>query len=183
MLRKAEEFLGLRLMSIQAFHDQRGWFAESYQESKFSELGIKERFVQDNISFSKKGTLRGLHYQKAPHAQGKLVYVAHGSVYDVVVDLRKDQPTFGDHFCIELTWENHLALYAPPGFAHGFLALEDTVFCYKCTTPYVPGAEAGIHWNGKFGLEWAINKIGFPESEISYKDAHWPQFREIKETL
>ena len=129
------------------FGDQRGYFMEVYNEAAAQALGFHETFVQDNLSKSAKGILRGLHYQIEPHAQGKLVHVLAGRAWDVAVDLRRGSPTFGKWVARELSGDNGLALWVPPGFAHGFLALEDdTLLLYKCTTPYTPAAERAVHY-------------------------------------
>jgi dTDP-4-dehydrorhamnose 3,5-epimerase len=149
---------GLWIIEPKIFRDSRGFFMESYHYKKFSENGIHETFVQDNISRSIKGTLRGLHYQLAPNGQGKLVRVTEGVVFDVAVDIRIDSPTFGHWFGYILSAENRHALYIPPGFAHGFCVLTDEAeFTYKCTDFYVPEAERTIVWNDpQIGIEWPI---------------------------
>ncbi|MGL6115869.1 MAG: dTDP-4-dehydrorhamnose 3,5-epimerase, partial [Cetobacterium sp.] len=129
------------------FGDNRGFFMESYSKKDFAEIGMDVEFVQDNHSKSKKGVLRGLHFQ-TKHIQGKLVRVTAGSVLDVAVDLRKDSSTFGKHYLVELTADNKKMFYIPPGFAHGFLTLEDnTEFQYKCTDYYAPEFDSGVLWN------------------------------------
>jgi dTDP-4-dehydrorhamnose 3,5-epimerase len=148
---------GVMLIKPQLFHDARGRFFESFQENRYAQHGIQLKFVQDNISYSKKGTLRGLHYQ-LQHPQGKLVSVLQGKVFDVAVDIRLGSPTFGHSFGCELSYENHHQLYVPPGFAHGFYVLsEDVCFHYKCTDYYHPKDEQGIAWNDP-----ALN-IAWPE--------------------
>jgi dTDP-4-dehydrorhamnose 3,5-epimerase len=137
---------GLIIIEPNVFTDQRGYFYEGFQQKRFAELGIPT-FVQDNISRSAKNVVRGLHYQ-LPDPQGKLVGVTRGSVWDVVVDIRKSSPTFGQWFGITLSDENHTQMYVPPGFAHGFCALSEVAdFYYKCTHAYSPGNEHGIAWN------------------------------------
>lgn len=161
---------------IPAIHkDDRGWFYEFYNKTTFNEAGIKENFVQENTSFSKKGVIRGLHFQIAPNAQGKLVTVLSGKVLDVVVDLRKASSTFGKvHYCI-LDSEKHNSLMVPEGFAHGFAALEDTIFYYKVTNAYHRPSEMGIVWNDpRLNIQWTVqNPI------ISEKDAVLPTLDEL----
>ncbi|MGL4654253.1 dTDP-4-dehydrorhamnose 3,5-epimerase [Cetobacterium sp.] len=149
------------------FGDNRGFFMESYSRKDFEEIGMDIEFVQDNHSKSKKGVLRGLHFQ-TEHVQGKLVRVTAGAVLDVAVDLRKDSPTFGKYYLVELTAENKKMFYIPPGFAHGFLTLEDnTEFLYKCTDYYAPEFDSGILWNdSEVGIEWNFEQYGLSESEI-----------------
>jgi len=149
---------GLWIIEPRVFVDARGFFMESYNRRKFWENGIYEEFVQDNISRSIKGTLRGLHYQLSPHSQGKLVRVTEGAVFDVAVDLRLGSSTFGKWFGYTLSAENRHALYIPPGFAHGFCVLtEEAEFTYKCTTFYAPEAERSIIWNDpQISIEWPI---------------------------
>lgn len=137
------------------YRDKRGYFYEVYSEKEIgAEIG--QKFVQDNLSYSEKGTLRGMHYQMNPHAQGKLVQVLKGSVYDVCIDVRKGSPSFGKSFGCILSDENHKMLYVPPGFAHGFLALSGPVlFLYKCTEFYAPNAERSLLWNDPaLGIRW-----------------------------
>lgn len=149
---------GLWIIEPKIFWDKRGFFMESYNQRKFHENGITEEFVQDNISRSVKGILRGLHYQLAPHSQGKLVRVTRGAVFDVAVDIRLGSPTFGNWFGYTLSGENKHALYIPPGFAHGFCVLTDEAeFTYKCTAFYAPEAERSIAWNDpQIAIKWPI---------------------------
>jgi dTDP-4-dehydrorhamnose 3,5-epimerase len=166
------------LVSIEpgVFHDDRGFFMESFRQSEFAFHGIHERFVQDNHSLSKKGVLRGLHYQKDPGAQGKLVRVVKGSVWDVAVDIRKGSASFLRWKALELNESNNLMLYVPPGFAHGFAALSDEVhLLYKCTAEYDPRLDAGIRWDDPdIGVSWPVaNPI------VSPKDAALPLARDI----
>ena len=149
------------------FGDNRGFFMESYSRKDFAEIGMDIEFVQDNHSKSKKGVLRGLHFQ-TQHVQGKLVRVTAGAVLDVAVDLRKDSPTFGKYYLVELTAENKKMFYIPPGFAHGFLTLEDnTEFLYKCTDYYAPEFDSGILWNdSEVGIEWNLEKYRLSEDTI-----------------
>ena len=153
------------------FGDNRGFFMESYSKKDFSEIGMDVEFVQDNHSKSKKGVLRGLHFQ-TQHVQGKLVRVTAGSVLDVAVDLRKDSPTFGKHYLVELTADNKKMFYIPPGFAHGFLTLEDnTEFQYKCTDYYAPEFDSGVLWNDSdIGIDWNFEKYGLSAEAILLSD-------------
>lgn len=157
------------------FGDPRGFFMETYKHSDFVRAGIAEHFVQDNHSRSSGGVLRGLHYQIAPHAQGKLVRCLRGAVYDVAVDIRKNSPTFGSWVEVELSEENGLMLYVPPGFAHGFLVLSDSAdVLYKCTAEYCPEDDRGIIWNDPdLNIHWPINT-----PSLSEKDSRHPRLRD-----
>ncbi len=168
---------GLLIIKPKVFGDERGYFFESFREDIMKSNGLTSKFVQDNQSMSSKGILRGLHFQKDPFAQGKLVRVIKGSVLDVAVDIRKKSPTYGQHFLIELNEENKTMFYIPPGFAHGFLTLEDdTLFSYKCTNYYNKESEGAIRWNSKsLNVDWGIvNPI------LSSKDATAPTFDEFQ---
>jgi len=173
---------GLIVIETKVFRDDRGFFIESYNEREFKEIGLGIDFVQDNHSFSRKGVLRGLHFQ-LKHPQGKLVRVISGRVFDVAVDLRPNLPTFGKWYGVELSGENALQFYIPPGFAHGFIALEEnTHFLYKCTEFYYPNDEVGIIWNDlDLSIRWPINQV--EEIIISDKDKKLPTFREVKDLL
>lgn len=153
------------------FGDNRGFFMESYSKKDFSQIGLDVEFVQDNHSKSKKGVLRGLHFQ-TQYVQGKLVRVTAGSVLDVAVDLRKDSSTFGKYFLVELTAENKKMFYIPPGFAHGFLTLEDnTEFQYKCTDYYASEFDSGVLWNDSdIDIDWNFEKYGLSIDEILLSD-------------
>jgi len=148
---------GILLIKPRVFYDGRGRFFESFQAQRYAEHGITLDFVQDNISYSQQGTLRGLHYQ-LQHPQGKLVSVLRGKVLDVAVDIRLGSPTFGQSFSCELSDENHYQLYVPPGFAHGFCVLsEEVCFHYKCTDYYQPKDEHGIAWNDPaLNIAWPL---------------------------
>lgn len=148
---------GLLIIEPKVFGDERGFFLETYNEQRYKEAGIAETFVQDNLSFSKKGILRGLHFQN-PNPQGKLVQVIQGEVFDVAVDIRVGSPTFGEWVGIYLSSENKKQFYVPPGFAHGFLVTSDTaLFSYKCTDFYNPEGEYSIIWNDQdLGISWPI---------------------------
>lgn len=147
---------GLLVIEPKVFNDARGFFYESYNQKIFSEFGITANFVQDNVSRSTKGVLRGLHYQLAPFAQAKLVSVSMGAVFDVAIDIRKGSPTFGKWFGTELSEENKRMLYVPEGFAHGFQVISEVAeFRYKVTNFYMPSADRGILWNdAAIGIEW-----------------------------
>lgn len=139
---------GPLIIEPRIFNDPRGYFYESYNSDIFKAAGIDAIFVQDNQSLSHKGATRGLHFQAPPFEQGKLVRVLQGAVIDVIVDIRKSSPTFGESFAIELSESNHLMFWIPPGFAHGFETLEDkTIFLYKCTNVYHKESEGGLLWN------------------------------------
>ena len=161
--------------------DERGYFMESFSERDFeAQTGLKVRFVQDNESRSRKGVLRGLHFQKEPYAQAKLVRVVRGKVLDVAVDIRPESQTFGKYVATELSAENHRQMFIPKGFAHGYVVLEDdTVFQYKCDEYYHPEAEGGIAWNDpQIAIDW-----GVAENEVilSEKDKHRPLLSELCE--
>jgi len=155
--------------------DDRGFFLELYKHTDFLKAGIGDHLVQDNFSKSSQGVLRGLHYQKAPRAQGKLVMCMKGRIYDVAVDIRKGSPHFGKWAGMELTGENRLQLYVPPGFAHGFQVLSDTAeVLYKCTAEYSPADERGVIWNDPdIGIAWPLR-----EPVLSGKDELLPSLRD-----
>ena len=168
---------GLLIIKPDVFKDERGYFFESYNKERFAKAGLNMDFVQDNESKSDKGVLRGLHFQKPPYAQGKLVRVIKGSVMDVAVDLRKGSPTYGKWESVVLTEENKLQFWIPEGFAHGFVALEDnTIFNYKCTNVYNKESEGSILWNDPdINISWNIdNPI------LSEKDKISPLFKNFK---
>lgn len=151
---------GCFILEPQVFEDDRGYFFESYNHEAFcNAIGREVVFIQDNFSFSKKGVLRGLHYQKGEHAQAKLVSVLKGKVQDVVVDIRKDSPTYGQHISIELSSDNKKQLFVPRGFAHGFLVLSETArFFYKCDNYYNKESEEGIRYDDEtLGIDWGIS--------------------------
>ncbi len=165
------------IIKPQVFTDERGYFFESYNREKFIAAGIDVNFVQDNESKSMKGVLRGLHFQKPPFAQGKLVRVMRGAVLDVAVDLRADSPWYGKWAAIELTEHNKWMYWIPPGFAHGFLTLEDnTVFFYKCTNVYNKESEGSVRWNDP---ELNINWGSGIQPVLSGKDQVAPMFAEL----
>jgi dTDP-4-dehydrorhamnose 3,5-epimerase len=166
---------GLVEIYARIFRDERGFFLETYNKEAFESAGIKTVFIQDNQSYSTKGVLRGLHFQKAPFAQAKLVSVLSGKVLDVAVDLRKNSPTFGKHVTVMLEAEKRNMLLVPEGFAHGFVALEDSVFSYKCSNVYHKESEAGIIWNDKdLNINW-----GFDNPLVSEKDIVLPAFKNL----
>ncbi len=152
---------GLFIIEPKVFEDSRGVFFETFNEKKFKEeIGIEFNFVQDNESISKKNVLRGLHFQLPPFSQGKLVRVVSGRALDVAVDIRKTSPTFGQHQLVELSAENKKQFWIPPGFAHGFVALEEnTIFNYKCTNYYSPVSERTIQWNDPLlNIDWEVSQ-------------------------
>lgn len=166
---------GLLVIKPRIFVDERGYFFESWSKQSFAEVGLNLDFVQDNQSLSSKGVLRGLHFQNPPYAQGKLVRVIKGSVLDIAVDIRKDSPTYGQHFSIELTEKNKTIVWIPPGFAHGFLTLKDnTIFTYKCTGVYNKESEGALLWNDKdLNINWKVNDPLVSEKDLvagNFKD-------------
>ncbi|RUM89888.1 MAG: dTDP-4-dehydrorhamnose 3,5-epimerase [Thermodesulfatator sp.] len=164
------------LVRPKVFEDERGFFLEFYRDSAFRSAGIPFRFVQDNHSRSKKGVLRGLHYQLRPKAQGKLVKCLRGKIWDVAVDLRRGSPNFGKWVATELSEENKCMLWIPPGFAHGFVALEDCEVLYKCTEEFVPELDRGIIWNDPdLGIPWPVKK-----PILSSKDNRLPRLKEAE---
>ena len=174
---------GLCIIEPTVFGDNRGFFLESYSKKEFESIGINEEFVQDNHSKSKKGVLRGLHFQ-TKHSQGKLVRVIKGSVYDVAVDIRKGSKTYGQWYGIELSEENKKMFYIPAGFAHGFLTLEDdTEFQYKCTDIYAPQYDSGIMYDDSdLNIDWKLKGYGIEELTLSEKDKKHQLFREYTES-
>jgi dTDP-4-dehydrorhamnose 3,5-epimerase len=154
------------------FEDSRGFFFESFNSVTWEKQGLPFQFVQDNQSFSSKGVLRGLHFQQGEHAQGKLVRVITGKVLDIAVDIRPESPTFGKWEFYELDGKSNKMVYIPGGFAHGFLALEDSIFSYKCTAGYNKESEGGIIWNDPIlNIEWPIDN-----PNVSEKDLILPSF-------
>lgn len=172
---------GVLIIEPQVFGDERGYFFESFNAERFlAQTGVEVTFVQDNESRSKRGVLRGLHFQREPYQQAKLVRVVRGKVLDVAVDIRIGSPTFGKYVAVELSGENHRQLFIPKGFAHGYVVLEDdTVFQYKCDEFYHPESEGGVAWDDPdIGIEWPL-----AESEIilSDKDRKHPNLNELCE--
>ena len=166
------EIEGVLIIEPKVFGDERGFFVETYNKERYADAGIDLEFVQDNLSSSAKGVLRGLHFQKEPFAQGKLVQVIRGRVLDVAVDIRKDSPTFGKYVSIELSGENKKQFWIAPGLAHGFLSLEEgTIFSYKCTNLYNPASEGGLMWNDKdINIDWKLEENNIKEPIVSEKD-------------
>lgn len=175
---KTTSIEGLLIIEPRIFRDDRGYFFESYNQQKYQDAGIPDVFVQDNQSFSQKGTLRGLHAQANPYAQGKLVRVIQGRVMDVAVDIRKNSPTYGQHVSIELSGENQLQFWVPPGFLHGFVTLEDdTLFAYKVTNFYDKNSEVGVIWNDPtLAIGWGIDDR---DVVLSPKDELLPAFKDL----
>ena len=167
----------LLIIKPNVFNDDRGYFFESYSRRNFNLNGIALEFVQDNISKSKNGTIRGLHYQIRESAQGKLCYVLFGKVLDVAVDIRFGSPTFGKYFSCELSEENHTQLWLPPGFAHGFSVLSDeAIFAYKCTALYSKENERSIIYNDPdLKIDWKVDN-----PTLSEKDLKAPFFKDIQ---
>ena len=170
---------GVKIVEPRLFGDQRGYFFESFSERDFAQAtGMMSRFVQDNESKSCYGVVRGLHFQKPPYAQAKLVRVVRGSVLDVAVDIRRGSPTYGQYVAVELSGDNHLQLFLPKGMAHGFAVLSDeAVFQYKCDEYYHPEAEGAVAWDDpQIGIDWGLS----PDKVIlSEKDHHHPYFKDF----
>lgn len=176
---------GLLIIEPKVFNDSRGYFYESYNKDLFDKLGIDVDFIQDNQSLSNRGTLRGLHFQKEPYAQDKLVRVIKGSVLDVAVDIRPSSPTYGQWRSIVLSEENKLMFLVPKGFAHGFITLEDnTIFQYKCSNVYNKESEGGILWSDpQLNIDWGLsNSQGriYDSPIVSEKDMILPSFYEYE---
>lgn len=174
---------GVYIIEPTVFGDERGYFMETYSKPDFEEIGLKYDFVQDNQSKSKKGVLRGLHFQKM-HTQAKLVRVIKGEVFDVAVDLRKNSKTYGKWEGVILSEENKKMFMIPKGFAHGFLVLSDEAeFTYKCDDIYCHEAEGGLAWNDPdVAIDWPLGDMKLSELLTSEKDAKWPSLRELKQT-
>ena len=162
------------LIEPKVFPDDRGYFMETFKASDFKKANLPTHFVQDNFSFSKKDVIRGLHYQKEPKAQGKLVTVFKGAVWDVAVDIRRQSQTFLKWVAAELNDQNHAMLYMPPGFAHGFVSLtEDVHLLYKCTNEYDPKADAGICWNDPdIAIPWPVQNPILSEKDCLLPFSH-----------
>jgi dTDP-4-dehydrorhamnose 3,5-epimerase len=172
---------GLRLMVPRRFSDPRGHFLETWSQRAYNEAIGEVTFLQDNLSLSlRKGTVRGLHFQKPPFAQGKLVRVARGSIFDVAVDIRKGSPTYGQHISLTLDAAGGAQFWVPAGFLHGFCTLEDnTEVCYKATAYYSPAHDAGVVWNDPdLGIKWPIDEAAVVLSE---KDQKLPRLRDLGE--
>ena len=168
---------GVLIFEPVVFEDRRGYFLETYHQERYDEAGLDCSFVQDNLSYSIHGTLRGLHYQY-PYGQAKLVQVIKGEVFDVTVDIRRGSPTFGQWFGERLSDKNRLQMFIPEGFAHGFCVLSDTaLFAYKCSDFYAPGSEGGILWSDPdLGIDWLVG-----EPLLSEKDSEYPCLKKIPE--
>ncbi len=174
---------GLTLIHPHVFEDERGYFIKDFERNFYAENGLPVDFLETNESKSKKGTIRGLHFQQR-FSQGKLIRVIKGAVYDVAVDLRLGSPTFGKWMGFELSEYNHDVLYIPDGFAHGFLALEDdSIFSYKCTNKYAPEFDSGVLFNDtEIGVEWPVERVGGWDKVItSAKDSKLQSYREFVE--
>jgi dTDP-4-dehydrorhamnose 3,5-epimerase len=174
---KETGFNGLFALEPDVFEDHRGYFFESWNREKFREYGLDENFLQDNQSMSGANVLRGLHFQLPPWQQGKLVRVISGSVVDVAVDLRRNEPTYGKHFKYTITSKQKNMLWLPPGFAHGFLTLEpNTIFFYKCTQVYNKESEASIAWfDPDLNIDWGVEN-----PMVSEKDKVAPLFKDFE---
>lgn len=174
------EIEGVVIIDPEIHGDERGWFCEAYSQRRFDEEVAPVRFVQENLSKSRYGVVRGLHYQRGEAAQAKLVSVLAGRVLDVAVDIRKGSPTFGKHVAVELSAENKRQVFIPRGFAHGFAVLsEEALFQYRCDNPYAPTEERGIAWNDPaIGIDW-----GIPEEDVilSAKDAKNPLLADVED--
>jgi dTDP-4-dehydrorhamnose 3,5-epimerase len=171
---RAVSVAGAFIVEPEAVHDERGFFARTFSVSEFVTHGLETRIAQCSISFNnRRGTLRGMHYQQAPHAETKLVRCTRGSVFDVVLDLRRDSPSFGEWSGVELTAENHLAMYVPEGCAHGFQTLtDDAEVFYQISVPFAADAGRGVRWDDSaFGIDWPI-----AVEVISQRDATYPDF-------
>ncbi len=169
----------LVVVKPKVFNDARGFFLETYNRARYVEAGINAEFVQDNMSKSSYGVIRGLHFQKDPHCQAKLVSVVEGAVYDVAVDLRAGSPTYGQWYGVELTGENRWQFFIPRGFAHGFSVLSETaVFTYKCDNLYCPAAEGGVLFSDPtLNIDWRIPQ---EKAIISEKDTKHPLFKDLQ---
>ncbi len=170
---------GVVIIEPRLFKDERGYFFESFSQREFNEKVMPVNFVQDNESMSTYGVIRGLHFQRMPYTQSKLVRCVKGTVLDVVVDIRKGSPTYGQHVAVELTGENHRQLFIPRGFAHGFAVLSETaVFQYKCDNFYAPQADTGIQlFDERLGIDW---RIPVEKAILSEKDLKHPFLRDCE---
>jgi dTDP-4-dehydrorhamnose 3,5-epimerase len=173
------ELEGVYILEPRVFTDSRGYFFESYNEQEFKNNGLNYTFVQDNQSFSKYGTIRGLHFQKGTHAQAKLVRVISGEVLDVAVDIRRNSPTYGKHVAVKLSGENQKQLLIPRGFAHGYSVLSDTaVFTYKCDNFYCKEAEGGLCVNDPaLGIDWQID---MSKANVLERDLNHPLLKDLE---
>jgi dTDP-4-dehydrorhamnose 3,5-epimerase len=174
MIFKETKLSGAYVIDLERFEDERGFFAMNWSAKEFAARGLEALVAETNVSFNKqRGTLRGMHYQKDPHGQAKLVRCTRGAIYDVIIDLRTSSPTMTDWFAVELTADNHRMLYIPVGFAHGFQTLsDDTEVSYQMSSVYVPGSGAGVRWNDlAFGINWPI-----ADMTINERDRTYPQY-------
>jgi dTDP-4-dehydrorhamnose 3,5-epimerase len=169
---------GLKVICPRVFADERGYFFEAYNDKVYKAAGVNFNFVQDNISRSRRNTIRGLHFQTGEMAQGKLCHVIYGKVLDVAVDIRIGSPTFGQYYSVELSEENHKQMWMEPGFAHGFSVLsEEVIFSYKCTKLYSKAHESSIRYNDpELAIDWKVT-----EPVVSERDLNAPLFQEYKE--
>lgn len=170
------------LLTPRRFADERGWFMETYHERRYRDLGVETNFVQDNHSFSAStGTIRGIHFQRAPHAQAKLVRCLRGRIFDVAVDLRPDSPSFGHHVAAELSAENGHQLFIPTGYGHAFMTLEpDCEVAYKVDANYAPETEGGVIWDDpKLAIQWPLLRAGVAKPVLSAKDEILPQLADL----
>ena len=172
----------LVIIKPRVFLDARGYFYETYNEARYQEAGVKQKFVQDNLSKSSYGVVRGLHFQKEEFSQAKMVSVVVGTVYDVAVDLRPDSPTYGQWYGVELSAENHLQFLIPRGFAHGFSVLsEEAIFTYKCDNLYAPQAEGGVRFDDPtLNIDW---KVPTDKAVVSDKDYLLPFLKDVDLSL
>ena len=170
---------GVLIVEPKVFGDARGYFFESWNQAAYEAAGITNKWLQDNESKSRRGVLRGLHYQAAPYTQAKIVRAFSGAVLDVIVDIRKGSPTYGKHVAIELSGENKRQLYIPRGFAHGFAVLSDeAIFAYKCDNPYTPSADRGVLFSDPaIGIDW---RIDVSKALLSEKDKKHPLLAQIE---
>lgn len=174
------EIPGCFIIEREVFEDHRGRFTEMFHKARLeAELGVPLEFVQDNVSTSARHVLRGLHFQRGPHAQAKYLTVLKGAVRDVVVDIRNESPTYGKYLCVELSESDNRSLYIPRGMAHGFLSLEDgTVMTYKCDAYYHAPSEAGILFSDpQLNIPWGIDH---GQAILSERDLHWPKLKDLK---
>lgn len=173
MIFKETKLKGAFIIEPERLEDERGLFARTFCQKEFKKYGLNFSIVQCNISFNKKkGTLRGMHYQVAPHEEAKIVSCIRGAIYDVIIDLRKDSPTYCKWFAVKLTVENYKMFYIPKGFAHGFQTLEDdTMVFYQMSEFYHPECAQGARWNDPaFGIEWPVSVKIISEKDLGYKD-------------
>lgn len=170
------------LLTPRRFADERGWFMETFHAQRYRDLGVDATFVQDNHSYSAPpGTIRGIHFQRDPHAQAKLVRCLRGCIYDVAVDLRRDSPTFGQHVAAELSADNGHQLFVPAGFGHAFMTLErDCEVAYKVDAHYAPDTEGGVRWDDPtLAIAWPLAQAGVSDAILSAKDAILPLLNDV----